>query len=406
MLNLVKRVALTGVFGWAVLVPTVSTAFGQNPYFQVRPGLTLQQAAFNVAVMGQALQNVPPYALGYNPYRGGGGLAGAATLANNSNPYLNAYAAAYSSPYMGANYAASMYGNPYYPYYDPYGSALYGASQVIKSQGSFMVSQQQAYLMREQLHSEKLNTRRKRVDEYLYERDRLPTMEDERQRTMKEQLERSRNNPPVTEILSGKALNDLLADLRKNLSRKDVVSLRTFPMPLDEAALKHINMTKGIGSIALVKNDGRLHWPIALSTPDFKEARDRMDSLTNDALRQAGSGNAVDGGTLRQMTNDADRLRKDLRRTGGNLTPSMYIDASIFLNNLDDAVKALQQPDVGNYVNGKYVPRAKTVPELVKFMAERGLQFAAAVPGDEAAYVALHQALAAYDRSQVQVAER
>jgi hypothetical protein len=39
-----------------------------NPNFLLAPGLTLQQAAFNTAVLGRAYQNVPPYALGYNPY--------------------------------------------------------------------------------------------------------------------------------------------------------------------------------------------------------------------------------------------------------------------------------------------------------------------------------------------------
>jgi hypothetical protein len=39
-----------------------------NPAFQVAPGLTVGQAAYNTAVLGRALSFVPPYALGYNPY--------------------------------------------------------------------------------------------------------------------------------------------------------------------------------------------------------------------------------------------------------------------------------------------------------------------------------------------------
>ena len=30
--------------------------------------MTLNQAAYNTAVMGRALSTIPPYALGYNPY--------------------------------------------------------------------------------------------------------------------------------------------------------------------------------------------------------------------------------------------------------------------------------------------------------------------------------------------------
>jgi hypothetical protein len=39
-----------------------------NPNFQIAPGLSVSQAAFNIRVLGRALQSVPPFALGYNPY--------------------------------------------------------------------------------------------------------------------------------------------------------------------------------------------------------------------------------------------------------------------------------------------------------------------------------------------------
>lgn len=57
-----------------------------NPNFQIAPGLTLSQAAFNTAVTGNAIRRVPPYALGYNPY-----------------PLMAGYGPGYASimPYMG-----------------------------------------------------------------------------------------------------------------------------------------------------------------------------------------------------------------------------------------------------------------------------------------------------------------
>src|SRR5262249_46450321 len=39
-----------------------------NPAFQIRPGLTLNQAAYNTMVMGRALNSIPPWVAGYNPY--------------------------------------------------------------------------------------------------------------------------------------------------------------------------------------------------------------------------------------------------------------------------------------------------------------------------------------------------
>jgi plastocyanin len=63
-----------------------------NPNFQIAPGLTLPQAAFNISVIGQALRQVPPYAFGYNPYTRGGG---------------------YASMYAGGGYGAIMTGGGY-----------------------------------------------------------------------------------------------------------------------------------------------------------------------------------------------------------------------------------------------------------------------------------------------------
>src|SRR5262249_33495510 len=106
MCKFMKQSATAAVLGLALTVPKVD---GQlNPYFQVRPGLTLQQAASNVAGMGQAMQNVPPYALGFNPYRGMIANSGAAAMYANAdtNPYMNPY-------------TASMFSNGSYNAYDP-----------------------------------------------------------------------------------------------------------------------------------------------------------------------------------------------------------------------------------------------------------------------------------------------
>jgi hypothetical protein len=414
MFTLSKGFCFAAVLGVAGLAWAVPAARAQSPYFQVRPGLTLQQLAFNVSTLGQALQNVPPYVYGINPYPrvvvGGSPYAG---MGLYGNMYSNPYAASQLGSYGSDPYTASMYGGGgyggygYYYYPNPFADILRGEASLTTAQGQFMVSQQQAYQMREQVRQEKVNTRRKLFDEYMYEREKTPTTEEERQRFMLEQANRSRNNPPVTEIWSGKALNDLIADVRKHGAKTDTASMRTFQVPLDEDALKHINVTKGIGNIGLLKNEGRLNWPVALSDPAFKEERERVNSLAHEAVSQAGFNGSVDAGTIRQLSADADKLRKQLRKISGDLSPSLYIEANTFLNNLNDAIRALQQPDVGNYFTGKFALKAKTVPELLRMMADNGLQFAPAVPGDESAYAALHQALASYDRmANTQVVER
>jgi hypothetical protein len=386
MFTFLKRFGVGAVL--ATSLATVRPALGQNfipgvsPFFQIRPGLNISQAAFNTSVMGRALQNFPPYAFpggGFGSPWGGSGIG---------NPF-SAYGGG------GAGYSPYIYSN-----YDPSpGNTLRGSADLTRAQGEFIIDQQRTLTMREQRRGEKIKNDRAKFDLETYMRERTPSAEELRLRNLKERVMRSRNNPPVTEITSAKALNDLLQDIHSMQARGDTAQLRTFSTPLNEDTLKHVNVTKGQGNIGLLKNDGRLTWPVALSSIDFKEDRERINSLVRDAVSQAGFNGQVDSGSISQLITDTDRMRTRLRRTGTDLPPSLYIDANVFLNNLDDAIRALQQPDVGSFFTGKYALKAKTIPELVNYMTAHGLQFAPAVPGDESAYLALQQALAAYDRA-------
>jgi hypothetical protein len=366
-----------------------------------------------LATLGRALRTIPPYAFGYNPYiRNGVYIGGPGTTpyaASLANPYASLYAnpyataSLYGNPY-GASLAtggygadSSLYSNPYYGYGDTYG--LYGAASVINSTGHFLVSQQDAYLKKEQVIAERVANRRRIFDENLYEREKAPTPEEERQRLLRMQLERSRNNPPVTEIWSGKALNDILADLRKLPSKPETATLRTFPMTLDEDTLKRVNVTstRGGGNLGLLKNEGQLAWPLPLLSADFKEEREHISVMAKKAYQQADVTGQVDVGIIQQLMADVEKMNKQLRKTGADLTPAQYIEAKTFLNNLDAAITGLQNRDVQNHLKGLTAFKGKSIAELVKFMADQGLQFAPAVPGDEAAYLALHNVLANYD---------
>jgi hypothetical protein len=400
MFRLRKRIGVLLMVGLTSLAWSTPRGNAQSPGFVLPPhqrGLTLGQATFNIARIGQALSFIPPYTLGFNPYP--------RTVVNPlSSASVTPYAGAsvYSSPYAAsyANPYDSSYGSSYGSgYYDYFGGYLRGGANVITSQAQFTTSRQQAYLAREQVRSERIANRRKVFDQYLYEREKTPTAEDERQNHQLEQLNRSRNAPPVTEIWSGKALNDLLTDLKKIPARppaaEQLANLQQ--LPLDEDGLKHINVTQGAGNIGLLKNEGRLDWPVALSGPEYREQRERVSSLAQAAVRQAEFNGRVDGGTITQLTNDLDSLQRQLRKNSGDLSFATYTEAKTFLSNLDAALSSLRQRDVGNHFTGKFALKAKTVPELVEHMTQQGLQFAPAVPGDEAAYTALHQALANYD---------
>src|SRR5207253_1270480 len=121
--------------------------------------------------------------------------------------------------------------------------------------------------------------------------------------------------------------------------------------------------------------------------------------LARAAVRQAKVDGRIDASVIDKMASFVDQLQQALPRLARNVPIDQYAEAKTFVKNLDDAVIALKQPDLADYFDGRNALKAKTVPELVRELTDKGLQFAAAVPGDEAAYKAMHGALAGYDKA-------
>ena len=160
-----------------------------------------------------------------------------------------------------------------------------------------------------------------------------------------------------------------------------------------EDLLKQINVTAGFGANAgLLKND-RLTWPLGLTGTEFGDDRKNVERNIAQAVSEAEHGR-VEPARLKNLQADVERMTDDLARQISDMTPNQYIEAKNYLKLLSDAITALGRPDGVNYINGKYAARGHTVGELVKNMA--GLKFAQATPGDEQAYKALQEKLAAY----------
>jgi len=247
-------------------------------------------------------------------------------------------------------------------------------------------------LLLEQAVAQRLANRRREFDEVLYERDKTPTAE-------QELFTRSRGNPPPSEVQSGQALNALLDDLRASGASSSATARPDAPLPLDQQGLKHINVTRGAGSSALLKDGGRLRWPAALKGAPFQPTEDRLESLVKDAIQQAGTTDRVEPDTLRHMAANLDQLRELLRQSAKDLSLGPYIEARAFLRQFDDAIVAFHDGDAADYFKGKYDLKAHSIRGLVNEMTDNGLRFAPAVAGDEAAYAALREALAVYDRA-------
>lgn len=367
----------------------------------VASALCLPLSARAQIQMAPGLAGANPYnaGVGFNPYGGGGNAffnraLNPITAGAGSNPYTSGGTmTSVQIPFSGAG---SFYGyNPYIMPYTNYGEAggfLIGASSVIDSSGKLMLSTQQARLMNEQVKREKLNTRRALIEEWLWERNNLPTLQDEIERIQKLSLRRMQNDPPITEITVGQALNELLTDIQKK------ASIQGPEITLNEEMLRKINVTpvgKGV-NLGPLKNEGTLSWPLALKNANFRRDREALNDLAKVAYNQ-GSKGQVDAAVINQMNDSVDRLLGDLANNIKEMGPSKYIEAKRFLNDLKDATRGLERNDVANFFNNKYAAKGNTVAELAKNMTRDGLKFAPAMPGDESAYVALHRLLAAYD---------
>jgi hypothetical protein len=342
---------------------------------------------------GQMMSPNPTVFPGFNPNPRFGNFGGFGTP---FSPFAGPFGSTFGNPY-GLSGLGGLYGGGYGlgsllgQYGNPVGAA-YAPTQVGANGGNAAAQKgagDKAAQQKEKAEDERAANRRKQVDE----------MQNDREKAIQEEQRRSRENPTLSEIVSGKSLNDLLDDFRKLGAGIDSSKEPKTPLPLDKAGLEHINVTRGVGNIALLKNGGRLNWPAALSGPESRDARDRLSAQVSEIVGRMTRGSEVEQDVLLRMTNDVEQFRAQLQRNAGDLSFQTFVEAKRFLQNLNDSIVALRQPDAMNHLTGKYALSAPSVLGLVKNMNDNSLRFAAAIPGDESAYVALRDALASCYRA-------
>ncbi len=403
MRSSVKRFVAAALAGVAALTfgPTARAQFAppagnNNPLFRVNPALMgAAQGAAAAARVAPGLGGVG------NPYVGGAGFV---------DPFRNPFAATisstpYSSPGYGGGGSQSPYSNPYVSYYDPFGGYFRGVGDLVSSYGKYGIDNNTARLINQQVEQEKIRTRRMLFEEWRYERMNMPTAEDVRKRDRDMALARARSEPPLPDIVAATSLNSLLAHLKDAHAKGQ----RGTRFDLDEEQLKKVNVSSAYGgNIGLFKNKGKFNWPLALRGENFDAVRQQFEDHVGDAVNRAGINGRVDVALMKDLLAEAKAMHAELEKpkSVGELSPAQYMEAKRFLNLIDDGVKALQDPNVANYFNRKYEARGKTVGDLIDHMAKEGLTFAAAVPGEEAAYRSLQNSLAAYDEATGRTARR
>jgi hypothetical protein len=327
-----------------------------------------------------------------NPYGGGYGGYGSnaytqpATGATGSNPYAGVLAASgvgSSNPYSG-----------WFPYpTDPYSGFLYGTADLIRAQGTLMIDQERARLMREVAYQAREQTRKLKFDTDMYIKKNTPTLTQEMAKNLASLVKRIQNNASPGEVEGGKAQNVLLADLAKYGDKKNSAGA----VPIDEEVLRHINITGPAGgNLGVLRNDGQIPWPSTLFDVVPEQERAEIDQLAK-GLFELAVEKKLRPNLLHDLEVRVQRLQDTLAKAKG-LTALQRVDARRFLGDLQSAVRALGQGLAPQYAEWRqFIRNGKTVQEVAEWLNSRGLLVAPAVPGDEAAYQALHTALANYD---------
>jgi hypothetical protein len=359
------------------------------------------------AIRGNALAQMPGVGAG-RPAGLGLGIAAPATAGYGLPATASLATAGYGAGALGtagadyagsAAYGAGAYGwgwsgpgtNPYYGY-------LSGAADVTIADAKYWKIIQEARLVREEANRSYLDTRRKIQEEAAYERAEWLKQYDPLNVKIRDDawnLAWARNDPPLPDILSGKALNTLLNHVSKQQGRGE----RGPNVPLNEDLLKGINLSGADtrANAGLLKFDGQLQWPLPLEGSDFADSRENLTKLLQDAVNRAKGNSQVSAGKLKDMKAELGRLNNTLLNNVGEMSPSDYLQAKRFLNLVDDSIKALEDPNAANFFNQNWAAKSRNVAELVKYMSEKGLLFAPAVPGDADAYRALYRALQSFD---------
>jgi hypothetical protein len=196
-------------------------------------------------------------------------------------------------------------------------------------------------------------------------------------------------------IVSGQALNtwvETLAGVRDGKGAD--------PEPhLDRKLLEQVNLVRADGvSTGLLGQAGRLPWPPLMREEQFALLRSKFEGPFKTAVTQGRKGKVAPE-LLKEVQAAHDKLTEKLKDLVADITPTEYISSKRFLNSLQSAIKALNDPAIGELLaaSADLGSTRRTVPELVRWMKEKKLTFGPCM-GDVSAYTELERQFTAFAR--------
>jgi hypothetical protein len=196
------------------------------------------------------------------------------------------------------------------------------------------------------------------------------------------------------EVSSGVALNHVLvAVVAAEAKGAKGPSAFLPPQVLDDIRFSGPPAAEALNFIRLT---GDLPFPAAFANPKLKATR---EALERDLAAVAGplrKGKVPVPGDVQKLDFTVKQAQEAATPILRNLPFEDATAARRFLNRFQTAVGAMKPADAANLVNLNWPAEGASVADLVKHMTKHKLLFAAAAPGGEASYLAVHKGLATY----------
>jgi hypothetical protein len=301
----------------------------------------------------------------------------------------------YPGPFPRPWYPPGPYPYPPYPYPDWQADNYWdGGAAVMNAYANYQLQSQQADLIREKVAAEKIANEKRLADMTRYEQSQAPTQAELQARWREQELRDALDQPTSLDISSGRALNTLLPYL---------ASLRTegkggTNVKLDPEVVAGLNVAtpqgRTLGPILLATRADQ--WPQVLRGP----RQNSLVALLQKAVKQVAA-KQLDTGLVDLLRKETATFREDLgtRFQDDKMSVTEFYWAKQFLEGLQQSYDTLLAPEALALLG--VTAAAETVDDLVQYMTARGLRFAAALPGHEAAYIALHSAFVQYAHGDV-----
>ena len=196
------------------------------------------------------------------------------------------------------------------------------------------------------------------------------------------------------EVSSGVALNHILVAIVA-AEAKGAKGPSAFlpPQVLDELRFSGPPAAEALNFIRLA---GDLPFPAAFADPKLKATREALGRDLAAVATPLRRGKVPAPGDVQKLDFTVKQAQEAVTPILRNLPFEDATAARRFLNRFQIAVGAMKPADAANLVNLNWPTEGASVADLVKHMTRHKLLFAAAAPGGEASYLAVHKGLATY----------